>query len=61
MGAEEGDEIVGADCFGLEEGDELVGGVVDAGEEAVLISPCGIFAADEGADAGAEGAGCGAC
>lgn len=58
MGAKEGDEVVRGDGFALEEGDEFVSRVVDAGEQAVLCGLGGVFAADEDADAGAEGTCC---
>jgi hypothetical protein len=48
---------VGADRFGLEQGDQPVGAVVYAGQEAVLVGAGRVLAADEGADARAEGAG----
>jgi hypothetical protein len=57
VGAQQGDELVGADRFGLEQGDQPVGAVVYAGQEAVLVGAGRVLAADEGADARAEGAG----
>jgi hypothetical protein len=56
--AEEGDERVRRDCFGFEQGDERGGGGGRRREQVVRGCAGAVFAADEGADARAEGAGC---
>lgn len=55
--AHERSEVVRGETFALEQRDEVICGVVHVGEFACGSRPCGVFAANPGADAGALGAG----